>query len=66
MVAITFRPLRGSEFLVARGPRCVMHPASQRRSCQGLFLEAQPVMEVSGVGGWSLHQILLEGQVSNG
>ena len=65
--ALKFRPLRGSEFPVARGPRCVMHPASPRRSCQGLFLEeAQPATEVSGVGGWSLHQILLGGQVSNG
>ena len=65
-VALKFRPLRGSEFPVARGPRCMMHPASPRRSCQGLFLEAQPVMEVSGVGGWSLRQILLGGQVSHG
>ena len=62
-IALKFRPLRGSEFPVARGPRCVMHPASQRRSCQGLFLEAQPT-EVSVVGGWFLHQIL-GGQVSH-
>ena len=33
LVAIKFRPLRGSEFAVARGPRCVMHSASLRRSC---------------------------------
>ena len=60
--ALKFRPLRGSEFPVVRGPRCVMHPASPIRSCQGLFLEeAQPATEVSGVGGWSLHQILLGG-----
>ena len=62
-----FRPLCGSEFPVARGPRCVMHPASPRRTCQGLFLEeAQPATELSGVGGWLLHQIRLGGQVSNG
>ena len=61
--AIKFRPVRGSEFPVVRGLHWVMHPASQRRSCQGLFLEAQPT-EVSGVGGWSLHQIL-GGQVSH-
>ena len=33
LVAIEFRPLRGSEFPMAHGPRCVMHPASPRRSC---------------------------------
>ena len=64
LIAFTFRPLRGSEFPVARGPRWVIHSASPRRSCQGLFLEAQST-EVSGVGGWSLHQILA-GQVSHG
>ena len=64
LVVAKFRPLRGSEFPVAHGLRCVMHPASPRRSCQGLFLEAQPT-EVSVVGGWFLHQIL-GGQVSHG
>ena len=62
--AMKFRPLHGSEFPVAPGPRCVMQTASQRRSCQGLFLEAQST-EVSVVGGWFLHQIL-GGPVSNG
>ena len=33
IVAIKFRPLRGSEFPVAHGLRCVMHLASPRRSC---------------------------------
>ena len=32
-IALKFRPLRGSGFPVARGPRCVMHPASPVRSC---------------------------------
>ena len=65
VVALEFRPLRGSEFPVVHGPRCMMHPASPRRSCQGLFPEAQPGTEVFGVGGWALHQIL-GGQVSHG
>ena len=33
MFALKFRPLRGSEFPVARGLHCVMHPASPRSSC---------------------------------
>ena len=33
LVALKFRPLRGSEFPVGRGLRCMMHAASPRRSC---------------------------------
>ena len=31
--ALKFRPVRGSEFPMAHGPRCVMQTASPRRSC---------------------------------
>ena len=33
VVALKFRPLHGSEFPVAHGPRCVMQTAYPRRSC---------------------------------
>ena len=47
LFALKFRPLRGSEFPVGRGLRCMMHAASPRRSCQGLFWEAQPAWDGS-------------------
>ena len=42
VIAGKFRPLRGSEFPVARGQRWAVQTAFPRRSCQELFLEAQP------------------------